>query len=261
MAKGVKAGKKQGLVLGVAGAMVTGVVVLGVIVIVAVVGGLWWHGRGEKGGREMAAAPTAGSSGAAGAAVTADKGDREAVLHELLQVLAVNANEHRAAEQAAKPITPGVYSPESFTSPEVENQVAGELEAYAMEDMRYQERNKVAIARFRSRMAQVDPAYLKEWDRTRAEAEGEDLQVADLEAKWVKSVDALYLYAAEHGKEIAMSRTGASFASKDVESGFEQLLARSRGAQQAYRAAQKKALERKRRAEQKAASAKPAVAS
>ncbi len=240
--------------------------IAGVALAGGLAGGLWWHGRVEKVGPETASGAIAGTMTGAGAAAR-DPGadgagtDREAVLHELLQLLAVNANEHRAAVQAAKPITPGVYSPESFTSPEVENLVAGELEAYSMEDMRYRERNRVAISRFRSRMAEVDPAYLKEWDGKRAEAEGEDLQVADLEAKWVKSVEALYLYAAEHGKEIAMSRTGASFASKDVESGFEQLLARSRGEQQAYRAAQKKAVERKRRAEQKAASAKPAVAS
>jgi hypothetical protein len=125
---------------------------------------------------------------------------------ELLRRRAANSREYDSivAEVKTKPMSPSLYTPESFASEQVIKSTLAQLMKYTDADVEYSQKQQTVMSEFRQRMAKVDPEYLRTWDVDRQGQELAEESAISLERGWLESVVSLYGYAESHPKEICL---------------------------------------------------------
>lgn len=155
--------------------------------------------------------------------------EQKRLVVELLRRRAENSRDYdRAlAEAKAHPISPALYTPESFASVDVMHSTINTLKKYIGVDMDYGAKQQEAMSEFRDKMAKVDPEYLKQWDSERRHAEELQASATELEKEWFSSVVALYDFAAAHCDEVKLYGSPAERGDK-TEQEFKAQLAASK---------------------------------
>jgi hypothetical protein len=161
------------------------------------------------------------------------------VVHLLRERIAAG----RAYSEAAahiQPISPPLYSAESFSSTANIGKTTSGLQQAWQVDKTYADRLRSTDATFNSEMAAVDPKFLTSWNAARAEQDKTQTHVNELEAQWVQSVQSLYAYAAAHQREIRLEKKTLVFSSAKARTEFRSLAETSQKLQQQMLALQQK---------------------
>ncbi len=172
---------------------------------------------------------------------------QKALVVELLRRRLANslAYEKQAAE--AKPISPPVYSPESFANVNV---IRSTLEQYSKLnaiDVAYRQQQEQSLSDFRDQMMKEDPAYLKSFEAGDQERATEEGNLYQLSQERAAATIALYSYAAAHTKDINVKDGQLKFASADVQTEFSRQLEKAKDLDtRAYAAFQSAAAERRK---------------
>jgi hypothetical protein len=139
---------------------------------------------------------------------------------ELIRHRAESSREQNRFLAQVKPLSPALYSPESFASVGVIQNTSSTMKKIAEMDFEYTAKNQQSMAEFREKMATADPGYLKAWDAERQGQEKLEASTLTLEKQWLAGVEALYEFAAKHTKSISLRGNKLEFSSPAVEQDF-----------------------------------------
>lgn len=145
--------------------------------------------------------------------------ERKALVVELIRSKAANSREYDAVLARTKPLSPELYSSESFASKEANTDTMEQLREATDADFAYRAKQQEAEKEFESKMSAVDPQYLKAFVGNSSE-EAADAATSSLERQWFSTTAALYEYAAAHQKEIGVQNGNLKFASTAVQIKF-----------------------------------------
>jgi hypothetical protein len=138
-------------------------------------------------------------------------------------VRAASSKEYESAAAHFQPITPPLYSPESFGSTEAMNSTVRQLQQAFAIDAAYFDGLMRSEARFREEMEQADPQYLQSQLNFRNSEEEAEASVFTLESEWVQSVHDLYQYAVSHHQNILGAGGSLTFSTSEVKAKFQDL--------------------------------------
>lgn len=132
--------------------------------------------------------------------------EQKRLVVELIRNRAAMSQEYdRSIAEAKKhPMSPALYTPESFASVEVMRSTSDTLQKYLQMDLDYYAKLQQSIADFRRKMERVDPVYLKSWDQQQTDQERLQASTVALEQQWMASVVALYGFAETHYDEVKL---------------------------------------------------------
>jgi len=147
--------------------------------------------------------------------------ERKALVVELIRRKAANSREYSSISSKVKPLSPALYSPESFANQDVIDRTIGQLKMSTDADFAYYAKQQDAEKDFREKMSEVDPNYLKALDAINAEDMKEKTTV-QLEEQWFSSTASLYNYAAAHHDEIEFRDGVLKFANIKAQTEFNQ---------------------------------------
>ena len=116
------------------------------------------------------------------------------------------------ADARKKPISPSLYTPQSFANEQVIESTIAQVTKYTDADLEYSQKQKLVRSKFRDKMAQVDPEYLRSWDVERKGQEEAEQSAIDLEREWLDSTVSLYRYGASHLKDMSVENGHLNFA-------------------------------------------------
>jgi hypothetical protein len=127
---------------------------------------------------------------------------QRALVVELLRRRLANsrANDHLIAD--TKPISPPLFSPDSFARESTIRSVSSAYKIATDADFSYYAQQQEAMNDFRSKMMKVDPGYLKSFEGAQQQRETADAKSNKLEQESSAATLALYEYAAIHAKDI-----------------------------------------------------------
>ena len=94
---------------------------------------------------------------------------------ELIRELAASSKEYESAAAHFRPITPPLYSPESFGSTEAMDSAVRQLQQAFAIDAAYFDGLRRSEARFREEMERADPQYLLSQLNSRNSEEGAEV--------------------------------------------------------------------------------------
>ena len=149
------------------------------------------------------------------------KPESRAVLVQLLRTRLQNSREYNAAASHFKPITPALYSAESFGNENVIQSVKSQVEAAASLDISYAGKQQEAMDEFRTRMSKADPAYLASFDAQRKGADDEFAKALLQEKQWLEATNALYNFAAANQKIMKLKGNQLVFSDPRLKATFE----------------------------------------
>lgn len=153
---------------------------------------------------------------------------RKAILVQLLRRRQAISQEYQATVAQTKPISPALYSPASFASTSViQNVMAALTQAYDA-DISNAAEQKQSMDEFRVEMAKADPKYLKSFQARDQKDEQQRSNIIEAERQWFNSTVALYKYAASHADEITDREGELRFANNTVRSEFTRQLGESK---------------------------------
>jgi uncharacterized protein (DUF305 family) len=144
--------------------------------------------------------------------------ERKALVVELIRSKAANSREYDAVRAGMKPLSPELYSSESFASKEVNTGTMEQLRKATDADFAYRAKQQEAEKEFERKMSAVDPQYLRAFVGHSEEAT--DAATSSLEQQWLTSARELYEYAAAHQREIGVQNGNLKFANTAVEIEF-----------------------------------------
>jgi hypothetical protein len=162
---------------------------------------------------------------------------RRRIVVEMIRKRAASSKEYQAKAAHFRPITPPLYSPESFGGTETMNSTVGQLQHAFDIDASYFDDLKQSDAEFREEMEQADPQYLQSWLSSPNNEEEAADSVFAMERHWVQSVHDLYQYAASHHQSIIVRGGSLTFSSSQVSAKFQDLERASVGLQQKMQSA------------------------
>jgi hypothetical protein len=151
--------------------------------------------------------------------------EQKALVVDLLRQMAADSRENAQMAAQIKPITPSVYSPESFANANVIRSVSDEYRSAAEEDAARHEKQIRIMTDFRTRMATVDPDYLKSFEAAGQYRNSLEAKNYELEREALAATLGLYEYAATHLKDITLKDGELRFADSEVETQFSRQLA------------------------------------
>jgi hypothetical protein len=147
--------------------------------------------------------------------------ERKALVVELIRRRAANSREYEAVAAQVKPLSPPLYSPESFANEYAIRNTVDYLKKYADIDFAYYSKQQEVMADFRNKMSKADPEYLKRWDAETGRGVAE-ASTNNLERQWLTSAFALYDYAASHVKDITVTDGKLNFSTERVRLEFNE---------------------------------------
>lgn len=153
--------------------------------------------------------------------VSAIRPESRAILVQLLRTRLQNSREQTAAASRLKPITPALYSAESFENENVIQSVKSQVETAASFDLSYADKQQAAMNEFRARMSKVDPAYLESFEAERKEANEEFAKASSQEKQWLEATTALYDFAAANHGMMGLKGNQLFFSDSSVKASFE----------------------------------------
>jgi len=149
--------------------------------------------------------------------------EQKRLVVELIRRRILNSRDYdRArAEVHNKPLSPALYSPESYVNVDVNHRTISELQKYAEVDFEYSSKQELAKAEFRTKMARIDPTYLQSWDSQRQDQQALETSMISLEKQWLDSVVVLYEFAAKHIEVIKLQGGKLLFSDPAIEQTFQ----------------------------------------
>lgn len=153
--------------------------------------------------------------------ISAIKPESRAILVQLLRTRLQNSREYNAAASRFKPITPALYSAESFENENVIQSVKSQVKEAASLDIGYAGKQQEAMDEFRARMSEADPAYLESFEAQRKGADDEFAKALLQEKQWLEATNALYDFVAANQKMMKLEGNQLVFSDPRVKATFE----------------------------------------
>ncbi len=140
---------------------------------------------------------------------------------ELIRRRIANTREENRYLAQLKPLSPALYSPESFANVDVIQNTSNAMKKAAETDFGYNAKNQQAMAEFREKMGTADPGYLKAWDAEHQDQEDLEASTLALEKQWLTGVEALYGFAAKNTQSISLRGNKLEFSTPTIEQDFQ----------------------------------------
>jgi hypothetical protein len=182
--------------------------------------------------------------------------EQKALVVELLRRQLANSRANDRIIAEAKPISPPLYSQNSFASEETIRRVSTEYKNATEVDFSYYAQQLEALNEFRGKMMKVDPGYLKSFEAAREERETAEAKAVKMEQESAAATLALYEYAAIHAKGITVKNGELAFSTEGVRLEFSGQLENSKSLFSKWQAAVQ---ELARRQQQARAAVSPSV--
>jgi hypothetical protein len=163
--------------------------------------------------------------------------EQKALVVELARRRAANSKKYEQVTAQTKPISPQLYTPDSFASDTVIRAAIEQYTADYAADLNYREEEKQTMNEFRNKMTKVDPDYLKSFEAAQQSRETREEAAFQLEQECVTATLALYNYADTHTKEISIRNGELRFANDGVRMDFSRQLEESKGLHGKWQAA------------------------
>jgi hypothetical protein len=145
------------------------------------------------------------------------KPDRKRLVVELIRQDKAASDENSRIAQSMKPITPPLYSVDSFASKAAIESTSSQLKHAYDIDQAYAAAKHQARQSFHDKMQRVDPDYLRDFESRMQEEDSLEELIEAEEAKWVASALSLYDYAAAHAANFSVNNGGdIAIASKEL---------------------------------------------
>jgi hypothetical protein len=153
---------------------------------------------------------------------------QRALVVELLRRRLANsrANNHLIAD--IKPISPPLFSPDSFASESTIRSVSSAYKNATDADFSYYAQQQEAMNDFRSKMTKVDPGSLKSFEAAQQQQETAEAEGYKMEQESATATLALYQYAAVHAKDITFKNGELAFSTESVRLEFSGQLENSK---------------------------------
>ena len=174
--------------------------------------------------------------------------ERKAILVQLLRARLQTGQEYEAVASQMKPISPPLYSDESFENEDVIRLVMTQVRAAASTDIIYSDKQQAAMNEFRTRMSKADPAYLESFESDRRDIDDLYGKTASLVKQWLDATSDLYDFAAANHKTITLKANQLIFSDPKIKFSFEDKKGRSADLLIKLRVAEKEGTERQRNA-------------
>jgi hypothetical protein len=146
--------------------------------------------------------------------------EQKALVVELIRKQLANSKELERAAGKTKPISPPLFSPASFADISVIRSVSQAYRDATEVDFVYADQQDQGFSEFRTKMAKVDPGYLKSFERAEHDREESTASTLTLEHDCLTATLDLYSYAAVHTKEIAVKNGELVFSNDGVRRDF-----------------------------------------
>jgi hypothetical protein len=171
------------------------------------------------------------------------KPDRKRLVVELIRQNKAASDENSRIATSMKPISPALYSVDSFASKAAMESTSSQLKQAYNIDRAYAAAKHQLRQDFHEKMLRVDPEYLVEFESKMHQDDTMEASIEAEEEKWIESVFSLYDYAEAHANGISVDTSGhLSIASEDVKQSLLQQIDASTVLKQAMLSDRAKAL-------------------
>jgi hypothetical protein len=150
--------------------------------------------------------------------------------------LALGRDYEQIAAQA-KPISPPLYSADSFSNESAIRSVSEQYKQANVLDVSNEEQQELSTNEFREKMKKVDPDYLKSLEVGFKEQQTQRAQVLQLQHECLTTTVALYDYADAHTKDIVVTNGQLHFMNASVQMEFSRQLEGSKSLYQRWQEA------------------------
>jgi hypothetical protein len=134
--------------------------------------------------------------------------DRKRLVVELIRQNKAASDENSRLAKAMKPISPALYSVDSFANKAAMESTSSQLKKAYDIDQAYAVAKHQARQAFQHQMEKIDPDYLRSFDSKMQESDSLEASIEAEEATWVASALSLYDYAAAHSSDISLHKDG-----------------------------------------------------
>jgi hypothetical protein len=150
--------------------------------------------------------------------------ERKALVVELLRRTAAHSKKYESVAAQMKPISPQLYSADSFATVDLTHSVTEQYKKAAADDSTYRETQLRAMNEFRNKMMAVDPDYLKSFEAGQQEREMRESKYFQKHQESVNGTLTLYEYAEAHSGDISVRDGQLRFANDGVRIEFARQL-------------------------------------
>jgi hypothetical protein len=136
------------------------------------------------------------------------KPDRKRLIVELVRQNKAASDENSRIAKTMKPISPALYSVDSFANKTAMESTFSQLKQAYDIDKAYAVAKHEARQAFHDQMQKIDPDYLRGFDSRMQEDDSLEASIEAEESMWVASALSLYDYAAAHASDISLNKDG-----------------------------------------------------
>jgi hypothetical protein len=136
------------------------------------------------------------------------KPDRKRLIVELVRQNKAASDENSRIAKTMKPISPALYSVDSFANKTAMESTSSQLKQAYDIDKAYAVAKHEARQAFHDQMQKIDPDYLRGFDSKMQEDDSLETSIEAEESKWVESALSLYDYATAHASDISLNKDG-----------------------------------------------------
>jgi hypothetical protein len=134
--------------------------------------------------------------------------DRKRLIVELIRQNKAASDENSRIAMTMKPISPPLYSVDSFANKKAMESTSTQLKQAYDIDKAYAAAKRQARKAFHDQMQRVDPDYLRGFEYSMQEDDSRESFIEADESEWVASALSLYGYAAAHASDISLDKGG-----------------------------------------------------
>jgi hypothetical protein len=161
------------------------------------------------------------------------KPDRKRLMVELIRQEKAASDENSRIAKSMKPISPALYSVESFSNKAAMESTSLQLKQAYNLDQAYAAAKLQARRAFHDKMQKVDPDFLRSIESKMQEGDSTEASIQLDEANWVSSALTLYDYASVHASNISVSSSGhLTITNEELKRSFSQRVEASKAMQQ-----------------------------
>ena len=136
------------------------------------------------------------------------KPDRKRLIVELVRQNKAASDENSRIVKTMKPISPALYSVDSFANKTAMESTSSQLKQAYDIDKAYAVAKHEARQAFHDQMQKIDPGYLRGFDSKMQEDDSLEASIEAEESKWVASALSVYDYAMAHASDISLNKDG-----------------------------------------------------
>jgi hypothetical protein len=173
--------------------------------------------------------------------------EQKALVVGLVRRSAANSRDYKNAAAQMQPISPQLYSAESFANDSVIRSVSEQYKKATAIDFAYREEQVRTMNDFKSKMMNVDPDYLKSFEAGRQEQQTREFNLFQLEQECATATVGLYDYAEKHAKDIALKDGQLTLTNDAVRAEFSRQLEMSKSLNERLQTAHQELVRRQQR--------------